>query len=75
MPIGQNSPIDLVVFRANRLLCWHSKKHLRVQTAINGSAVYCGKCFRKRFAFTGEGESWYSKTTTQGSVDWVKKEL
>jgi hypothetical protein len=38
-------------FKLVRILCWHSKKHLKLQLASNGGDIYCGKCGMKKIGW------------------------
>lgn len=52
MPIRrQNTLVEIQTYPLNRLLCWHSRRHLRRLGASNGADIYCEKCGRKRFGY------------------------
>lgn len=36
------------------LWCWHGKRHLRIQKYSNGAAIYCERCFVKKFGWIEE---------------------
>jgi hypothetical protein len=55
--LPQNVPVEIYTYPLNRVLCWHSRSHLRRLGTSNGADIYCTKCGRKRFAYLTNEES------------------